>query len=243
MTLIKRKRANNGKTRKLSKKMSGGNHLNLPPVNINDYIDHVLYINLATRTDRKAEIERQVQVFEDGKVTRIEAVEDPTIAAIICCTKSHLKALSYARDANYKNVLILEDDAIWTNLKSYGLLLKLIKKPYDVIMLGGSFVDYNKKSHRIHYALTASSYIVNNSYYDTIINMLEENLSLFDPNVHIDSKASDKAHDLATDILYTQKLQPNDKWYIVMPALMIQKPGYSNIETKNVNYRDFFKES
>ena len=35
-------------------------------------------------------------------------------------------------------------------------------------------------------------------------------------------------------------IQQKDNWYIVNPALIIQRPSYSHILNKNVNYIQYF---
>jgi hypothetical protein len=36
--------------------------------------------------------------------------------------------------------------------------------------------------------------------------------------------------------MYWKRLQRVDRWYLITPMSIIQRPGYSDIERKNVNY-------
>jgi len=224
------KRINN--TRKNKQKRRGNTRANhhaptLPPKSINDHITHALYINLDKRTDRRKRIENELSIFEPNKVTRIPGVihKNPYYG----CTSGHIAALKMAREHKWPNVLILEDDAIWANIdKAYPVFEKLINNPYDVIMLGGTYSEYDKNTYRIKLAYTASSYIAHHSYYDTLIQALENGLR---------SKSSNH---IPPDVVFS-KLQPKGNWFLVRPALMVQGKSHSNIIGGVVNYRQSFK--
>lgn len=77
---------------------------------IKKYIDHIFYINLEKRTDRKEHIENILQKYNLFDISeRYIAIETPH-SGIIGCSQSHLNVLKLARERNYNNVLILEDD-------------------------------------------------------------------------------------------------------------------------------------
>jgi len=228
------------KTRKYRKKykskktrhIGGNNQGNLqkyPPKEINNYITNIIYINLDNRTDRNELMLKQLEVFDKNKINRISAInnrENP----IVACATSHLNAIKMAREKKFPNVLILEDDAIWENVKKgYASFKKLIGQPYDVIMLGGTYKSYNIKTFKINSAQSAASYLINSSYYDKIITGIENALN--DPNT-----------DKNVDVMYTD-MQKQDKWLIVVPALMIQAPSISNIQKARVNYKNLFYNS
>uniref|UniRef100_A0A6C0JYA1 Glycosyltransferase n=1 Tax=viral metagenome TaxID=1070528 RepID=A0A6C0JYA1_9ZZZZ len=71
-------------------------------------IDHIFYINLYHRPDRRAEIEQELNRF-DLKYERFEAIDTPGCGSI-GCSYSHLGVLKLARERGYRNVLIFEDD-------------------------------------------------------------------------------------------------------------------------------------
>jgi glycosyl transferase family 25 len=198
-----------------------------PPAEINKYIDAVIYINLDRRGNRNKKIIEQLSVFDKHKVHRSSAV-DKADNKILGCALSHLNALKMAKEKQFKNVLILEDDAIWANIpESYAVFKNLIENPYDVIMLGATYKDYDKTTYRINYGLTASSYLVNSRYYDKIIHEIEK-------------QTADPKSDKNVDIMYTN-LQKQDIWYVVMPALMIQGKSMSNLQGYETNYKNLFK--
>jgi hypothetical protein len=36
--------------------------------------------------------------------------------------------------------------------------------------------------------------------------------------------------------MYWQRIQARDNWYLVAPSLVVQRPSYSDIEKKHVDY-------
>jgi len=204
-----------------------------PPDSIQTYISNVIYINLDKRTDRKAEIEKELTVFNPEKIQRISAVADAEYP-YVGCTKSHLKALKIARENDWDNVLILEDDAIWADIENaYPVFEKLVQQPFDVIMLGGTFAKYNHSTYRIKKAQSSASYLVNKSYYNTLIANIEGSIRNFKPRVTTESE-------FAIDLAVFGPLQAKDNWFIVAPALMIQSPSHSDIVKKHVDYTNLF---
>jgi len=214
------------KTRKLKKLKGGNTEIHYPPNEINNYISNIIYINLDERKDRKKSILKQLEIFDKNKITRMSGINNPD-NSIIACATSHLNAIKLAKKNQYPNVLILEDDAVWANVnKAFPKFKMLVQKPYDVIMLGGTYKIYNRNTYKLQKAQSGSSYLINGSYYDTFINRIESclNEAKCDKNV---------------DVMF-RELQEKNNWYIVIPALMVQAKSVSNIEKQEVDYKHFF---
>lgn len=236
---IQRRRRRNRKTRKTRKTYSGGKlsfdtHKPVfPPKDINDMVTHVIYINLNKRVDRRKHIERELSVFEPSKVTRLAAIEDPIPTT--GCAKSHLKAVQMARDAGYPNVLILEDDAFWQNIeKAYPVLQRLISQPYDGIMFAGLNSVYDHDTLRLHSGVSATGYIVHENFYPTLIKLFEDAIS----HPELKRKNSAGSHVWADGV--TQEAFTKGAWYITVPFLMSQIPGFSNLDRTSVNWVNAF---
>jgi GR25 family glycosyltransferase involved in LPS biosynthesis len=92
-----------------------------------EFIEQVVYINLDHRVDRRIEIEKELsQYFPIEKITRFSAIRHDHGG--IGCTKSHIAVLEMAKEKGWKNYLVVEDDAIFSNFgKGYPLLEKLVK--------------------------------------------------------------------------------------------------------------------
>lgn len=191
-----------------------------------EFVEKVVYINLAKRTDRNEHMKRVTSVFGD-KVIRFEAIQDTP--GYLGCARSHIEVLKMAIKYRWNNVLILEDDAEWNNLEAnYAQLEELIQQPYDVILLSGGCVsaDSNK---RLHSSQTATAYLVHSNYYTTLLENFTEGYQ--------HQKQSSEYGQYALD-QYWKRLQSRDKWYITLPLLMYQRPDFSDIEGQFVDYRD-----
>lgn len=83
-------------------------------------IDHIFYINLDKRNDRKIRIENEISKIDPNlkKTTRISGIEyngpfvnnDHRNKGAIGCSLAHIEVLKKCIENNYDNVLILEDD-------------------------------------------------------------------------------------------------------------------------------------
>lgn len=226
----------------------------------NDFFDKILYINLDHRKDRKQQILNEFNKMDinENKIHRIDAIHEK-YNGHIGCAKSHIKALNYAKENNYKNVVIFEDDFIFTQNKidvnnKINKFLKENSNKWDVVQLTSHYVTFrdgtvlpnknhiknNKKNNNINNqndnindislinkATTSSSYMINNKFYDKLINNLnssvekmEEEMVEFNKknnNIKIKKKSTNYALDQ-----YWHSLQQNSKWYLFYPFLGTQ---------------------
>ena len=195
-----------------------------------DFVDHVVYINLYRRSDRREHMEKMTSSFGE-KVVRFSAIEDSP--GYIGCTKSHIGALKLAISNNWKNVLILEDDAVWNDFDNgYERLEKLTSNMYDTILLGGTFLEYDA-NYRMTNGVSGVAYLVNNHYFQTLLNNLEEGLALFQKDIY-------NKEIYSLDRWWNQ-LQRRDNWYIVSPCLVYQLPSYSDIDNTMADSRCLYE--
>jgi hypothetical protein len=225
---ITRRKARRGQ----QQQRGGAGEQGAPPASMSDHIHHVFYINLDKRPDRKEQIEKELNgVFPPEKITRIAGIYDEQHPAL-GCTKSHMKAVQAAKDGGYPNALILEDDFMWTNVKeAYPVFEKLIKEDFDVLMLGGTSAVIDPATYRVKRSQSTHGYIVKQPYYQKIIDKHQASINDFGAGI------LEKAP--FPDLNYLD-LQKTDKWFVVEPPLSIQRPSYSDIEKKDVNYKDLF---
>jgi glycosyl transferase family 25 len=195
-------------------------------------IEHVVYINLDERVDRKKDIQRELlTTFPAKKIERFSAIRNSNGG--IGCTLSHIAVLERAKQENWANVMIVEDDFVWINREAGGPVLEtLLQKPYDVIVLTGTYIDMNKSTFRLTSCQTTTAYVVARPYYDTLLTNYKEGLALLQQTGTYTKYALDQ---------YWKLLQPVGQWYCVNPILGLQRPGYSDIERRVVNYSGYFK--
>ena len=195
-----------------------------------DLVDGIFYINLDHRTDRREEIERELRdiglPFE-----RFSAI--PSCPGIIGCGYSHLSVLKEARRRGYKNVLIFEDDfQFLINSDTFHGYMKDFMdeiKSYDVIMLGYN-IQKATESHsslalKVLEAQTASAYIVNSKFYDTIIHLYEESFPLLE---------STGQHWVYANDQVWKRLQPYSEWYATSIRVGKQRASMGETGTEPV---------
>jgi len=194
-------------------------------------IDKIIYINLKKRIDRKEHIEKQLDDF-GLSYERFDAFEIP---GGVGCMKSHLEVLKLAKQRDYNNILILEDD--FTFLVSKEEFEEQLKKffqlkiDYDVLFLSYSIELFelldNNIVNKVIYSTTASGYIVNKNYYDTLINLYEYGLPLL--------------HETGMHWIYVndqiwKKNQEKDNWYYFIKRIGKQMDGYSDLANSYQSY-------
>jgi glycosyl transferase family 25 len=189
-------------------------------------IDKIIYINLKKREDRKLLIENELENYTLKNYERFEAIETPGMG-FIGCANSHLTVLKIAKERNYKNILIIEDDFVFTvdKNKFESQLNKFfeLEIPFDVCMLSYNMIqskptDYDIINQVIE-AQTSSGYIVNNHYYDTLIKLYEESNPLLQVT---------KQHWIYANDQIWKQLQKIDTWYYFNERIGKQRPGYSD---------------
>jgi glycosyl transferase family 25 len=194
------------------------------------FVDHVVYINLDRRTDRWEQIVAELAPhFAPEKVTRFSAIQRDCGA--LGCTLSHIAVLEMAKENKWKNVLVLEDDAMWTTEhfeEAYATLERLSKNAYDTIMLSSTCARWYLGSLKLISAQTTAAYLVDAGYYDRLLSNFRESRDLLEVSNDSLKHALDQ---------YWKAQQERDNWFVVIPSLMQQRPGYSDIERKVVDYR------
>jgi GR25 family glycosyltransferase involved in LPS biosynthesis len=151
------------------------------------FVDHIYYINLDKRIDRKIHIEKQIKTNFDfmlKNTTRIPGIvhndnNNPSkINGAIGCSMAHLNAIQDAIKNNYEKILILEDDFEFICNKSK--FLKDINyffnnyKNFDIFLL--SFNAHKSKKvtdliEIVEKSLSASGYIISKKVFQSLIDV------------------------------------------------------------------------
>jgi GR25 family glycosyltransferase involved in LPS biosynthesis len=194
-------------------------------------IAHAVYINLDRRTDRRTEIETGVTQI-GLSAERFAAIERKP--GMLGCGLSHLAVLQKAKQEGWENVLILEDDfSFLVDRHTFEQELRSVfdnKIPYDVIMLSyGSIrtTPFNPTLSRVLSAQTTSGYLVHSRFYDTLIRVWSHAATQMETTGDTHKYALDQAWKV---------LQPSADWFCFNRRIGQQRPGFSDIEGKHVNY-------
>jgi hypothetical protein len=104
---------------------------------------------------------------------------------------------------------------------------------WDVLLLAGNnlppFEINDCVSIRVSHCQTTTGYIVKRHYYDALISNIKEGITklMKQPEYHY-YYAIDK---------YWLHLQKHDRWMLLVPIIVVQKPDYSDIEKKYTDYQ------
>jgi glycosyl transferase family 25 len=193
--------------------------------------DAIYYINLEHRKDRRNEIEGElVKLNWLSLSTRIEANYKPTNGALGCLL-SHISALqTFLHDPRgLRHALILEDDCMFEHdprpnielfFKEHG------SHNWDVLMLASntqSEKKYKPYATKILDAWAASAYAITREFALKLLHHWEQTVPVF--------RNPEKCCDVSW-----KELQPQSRWYCLKPKPAIQRPSFSDIEMRNVNY-------
>lgn len=200
-----------------------------------EFIDKVVFINLEKRKDRLDDIIEVCKVFPPEKVVRFNAIENKE-CGLIGCGKSHAQVIQMAIDNKWKNVLVLEDDTTWNKYDTgYTNLEELVKKDYDVIIIGGCLDEngiFDTNTNRVVNVQTTTAYIVHEKFYNTLLDNFNTGVTLLEQT---------GIHWLYAIDQYWKQLQREHIFLMIVPNMMYQSDGFSDNSRTYVYYKDSFK--
>ena len=197
-------------------------------------INHIFYINLDHRTDRRSDMERQFKEL-NLEAERFSAVK--MTPGEFGCALSHIKCLEMALERGYENVLIVEDDMTWTVTreeldKRVGNFFETIKE-WDFLFF--AYLAYkldfiSKGICRITRASTTTCYLVNRHYIPTLLKSYKAIFSIPINNGII----------VGIDMNWDELLRDGN-FYALVPTMGVQKDGISDIRGKQTIELEFNK--
>jgi len=197
-----------------------------------DDIKHSFYINLESRLDRKAHVNRQFNKL-GIKIERFNAIKLKNGA--LGCSMSHLKCIETAKENGWDHILIVEDDIKFLNPELFISQLNNFLKnhqEWDVVLIAGNNMPpYDKIDNtcvKVSRCQTTTGYLVRSHYYDKMIENYREGISKL-------IKEPDNHRFFAID-KYWFKLQEKDLWFLIIPLTVVQREDYSDIEKRATNY-------
>lgn len=197
-------------------------------INLLDYFDKVYCINLDKRVDRWQETLNELNKYGIVGVERYSAIDGSNIPytgikpGAVALRLTFINIIKEAKENNYKNILIFEDDVMfYDQMYNFQQYFENVPKDWDFLYLGtrhlSTPVKINDFIVKTNGAYTAHSLAVNSSMFDKILN------ELGDRNVQTD--------------VYFGEIHPITNSYSFYPNLTTQRPSFSNIENRPVDYR------
>ena len=140
-----------------------------------------------------------------------------------------------AKDKCLDYVVIIEDDIQFIKHKYYDKKITeyLNTNPdFDVFLIAGNIrqptFHINKQIYRVIKSWTTTGYIVKKHYYDTLINNIKQGI--------LGLMREPQKHYLYAIDAHWQILQKQDTWTMIIPRTVTQRPDYSDIEGRTINY-------
>ena len=207
--------------------------------NISD-IQHIFYINLEHRKDRKIHVEEQLHTlgFSREQIQRFPALQLSNGA--LGCSMSHFKCIQTAKDNKWPHILVCEDDIQFLNPELFTqqmntFLSSKSANDWDVLLLAGNNMHPYEKTNdfciQVHHCLTTTGYLVQSHYYDTLLENYKQGiLSLMKDSENKRMYAIDK---------YWIALQERDSWFLIIPTSVVQREDFSDIEKKMTNFNKY----
>ena len=161
------------------------------------------------------------------------------------CALSHAMALSeFLFDGDQQFILILEDDFKIMDLENFWEIISNVinhENLWDVYLLGHKTAvaiesTPLKNTFRGIHSQTTSGYIVKRDFAPKLIEIFFRSAELLKKYQHLPSPN----REIATHLFFLDQLwgelQIKDRFWFSIPALITQRPSFSDILKKNVNY-------
>ena len=176
------------------------------------------FISLQTRPDRTRQFLIEASKFKFRPIRIFATTHDKPFMG---CTKSHIRALEKSLIYKWEWIFIFEDDFQfkldpWPTINEFkqtrGNVLMLQVNPLKLGKSKGSFKTVLR-------GLSTAGYMVRYSYIPKLLKNFRSSLM----------------NEIPLDVGML-KLQNDKTWFTVQPPIGIQRPGYSDIEKRFVNY-------
>ena len=195
-------------------------------------IQNHFYINLDCRNDRLVSCENELKKIGLERPCRFSAIK--TRHGIVGCGLSHLRCLEKARDEGLPYITIFEDDIIIPKPNQVKNIVNRILQSgveWDVLCLAGNAFRPHKEEEDDYVVVNrmycGTAYIVKAHFYDILIDNIRDSLTKILETG--DRKYSWDAHWI--------QLQQKHRFLLINPLSIYQRPDYSDIEQKDVDYK------
>jgi len=190
-------------------------------------VNAVCYINLAKRTDRREQIEAELDKAKIPAMIRHRIDASYHTKGIVGCVESHIKTLELALERGWDWTMVLEDDytmrdpaTFWESVRTL-----LHKANPNVLLLSQGRWHYRSEPTivplltRVLTSSTTSGYVIHRSYIPTLLANFRESHDLFlrtgSTQYYLDE--------------YWRRLQKMGGWFAKEPSFGYQREGYSDI--------------
>ena len=210
---------------------------------LNIKIDKIYCISLEERKDRREFLKTQFEKLDhEVHYHIVKRNPDP----IKGCLESHIECIKEAKELGYTNILMLEDDILINESVMEEMKPIHIPEDFDMFYLGyhvNNGLKYGNNILKLLSAQTTHSYIMNSRVFDYVIeNIHKDWTSLKEWKIRNKYESLTNYDVKAIDLFYSKFIHHQRlKSYGIYPILIDQKPDYSDIEKRNIDYRSLMK--
>ena len=205
-------------------------------IDFTKYFDKTYVINLDKRMDRLETFQKEMKKYSIHGVERFSAIDGnlieyngPLLAGEIGILMSHFEIIKKSKEENLNNILILEDDVFFSDeILKLDEYMSLIPKDWDFIYFGGNHVygtppvKINEKVLKLNFTVALQCVAINKQMFDVILSILPK------MGKQVDG--------------YYANLHNTFNAYGFTPIMAKQMLGFSDIQNRNVDYSNFFKD-
>ena len=206
-------------------------------IDLKKHFDKIYVINLDRRPDRYEKFKEEMLKHGIENVERFSAIDGTTITANgtpllageIGVLLSHLEIIKKSREEGLNNVLIMEDDVYFSNeITKLDEYMSTVPSDWDFIYFGGNHVYgqppmlVNEKLIKLNYTVALQCVAINNSMFEVIEAILPKMKKQVDA--------------------YYAELHDTFNAYGFYPNMAKQTAGFSDIQNRNVDYSNYFKD-
>lgn len=198
-------------------------------IDFNSIFKNIFYINLETRKDRNEAILKEFSKYKisakrvDG-ISRQNTGSHKINRGQLGCLLSHKKIIQEASKKHYDYILIFEDDVVFQNKSILRFHEYWVALPSDWDMFylsGNNFMGLSKINeliYRTNGTLSTCAYAIRKKSYSKILSILNQ-----------------KIYSMPIDSYYAE-LHRQINAYVCVPSIAYQKPDFSDIENRYVDY-------
>ena len=207
---------------------------------LNIKINKIYCISLEKRKDRREYLETQFEKLDhEVNFHIVKKNSDP----IRGCLESHIECIKEAKELEYENILMLEDDILINEKVVEDIEKVYIPEDFDMFYLGyhiNNGFKFGKNILKLLSAQTTHAYIINKRVFDFILNNIENDWSTISEwSLRNKYESLTNYNVRAIDLFYSKWIHHHRlKTYGIYPMLIHQKPDFSDIENRQIDYRD-----
>lgn len=208
---------------------------------LSKYFDKVYCVNLNRRPDRWEKVTEEFKKLGFDEVERYEGIDgkefdwstvkyNPTLlVGELGLIETHINLIKEAVEKKYKSVLIMEDDVYFTpEIQKLDEYMEALPKDWDMLYIGGNHsygqppLKVNDKVLKLNKTYTTHCIVIRDTIYETIIAMTEGRKKQID--------------------VYYADLHNVYNVYGFNPNMALQTVDFSDIQNRQVDYNNFFKQ-